>query len=228
LTSSPVNTSLLELKQLTCERDQRCLFTGLQMSLEGGDIVQIVGPNGSGKTSLIRLLTTMSNDYQGDILWQGQSLVDSRLDYLNHLLYLGHLPAVKKALSPRENLAWFSGMSQGHTQLDLDKALAEVGLEGFENVPCYSLSAGQLRRVALARLHLTPARVWILDEPFTAIDVQGVERLERLVAEHAAGGGLVIITTHQTLNIPGVKPLNLLDFQADEHYYQNAEGWHNG
>ncbi len=218
-------TPLLELRALSCERDERCLFAGLHMTVEAGDIVQIAGANGSGKTSLIRLLTGLSQDYQGDILWQGELLSHRRLDYLNHLLYLGHLPGVKKALSPRENLAWFGGMSHGHPQIKVDQALSQVGLKGFEDVPCYSLSAGQLRRVALARLYLTPARIWILDEPFTAIDKQGAERLEALLSEHAAGGGVVILTTHQALNITGVKQINLSDFQVDESYYQARDGF---
>jgi len=225
LSISTANAPLLGLRGLSCERDQRCLFADLNLSAEAGNIVQIIGPNGSGKTSLIRLLTTLSAEYEGEILWQGESLVHSRLDYLNHLLYLGHSPAVKKALSPRENLAWFSGMSAGHPQIPLSEALEYVGLAGFEDVPCYSLSAGQLRRVALARLYLTPARVWILDEPFTAIDIQGVARLETLIAEHAAGGGLVFLSTHQPLQIDAVIPLDLMDFQAGEEYYARAEGW---
>ncbi len=203
----------MELKRLGCERDGRQLFASLDLQLFPGDIVQVEGPNGSGKTSLLRILTTVSHDYQGELYWRGRLFQDSRLDYLNHALYLGHLPGVKKALTPRENLRWFSGMNAGHTQTDIDTALDAVGLYGFEDVPCYSLSAGQHRRVALARLYLTPAQVWVLDEPFTAIDKQGVAKLEELLAEHAAGGGLVVLTTHQDMNVPQLKKINLLDYQ---------------
>lgn len=202
---------VLELCKLSCERDERQLFADLNLQVFPGDIVQIEGPNGSGKTTLLRILTTISADFQGDIRWRGEPLAKGKLDYLNHLLYIGHLPGVKKALTPRENLLWFSGMSNGHLQRPIEDALDEVGLYGFEDVPCYSLSAGQLRRVALARLFLTPAQVWILDEPFTAIDKQGVKNLESLMAEHAAGGGSIILTTHQDMGIEGVKRLNLLD-----------------
>jgi heme exporter protein A len=208
---SPPLPPILELCKLSCERDERQLFANLSLQVFPGDIVQVEGPNGSGKTTLLRILTTISADYLGDILWRGRELAKDKLDYLNHLLYIGHLPGVKKALSPRENLLWFSGMSNGHLQRPIEDALDEVGLFGFEDVPCYSLSAGQLRRVALARLFLTPAQVWILDEPFTAIDKQGVKNLEKLMAEHAAGGGSIILTTHQDLGIEGVKRLNLLD-----------------
>lgn len=204
---------LLQLLNLSCQRDERPLFEGLSHDFCAGDIVQVVGPNGSGKTSLLRLLTGICSDYDGDILWRGESIARERLDYLNHLLYLGHLPGVKKALTPTENLRWWSGMNRGHAQTSVTEALAEVGLAGFEDTPCYQLSAGQLRRVALARLYLTPSPVWILDEPFTAIDKVGVSKLESLMQEHALGGGCVILTTHQDIALSGVKKINLLDFE---------------
>lgn len=225
-----MSNSILELQGLGCERDGRQLFANLDMQVFPGDIVQVEGPNGSGKTSLLRILTTVSHDYQGELLWRGQPFQKARLDYLNHLLYLGHLPGVKKALTPRENLNWFSGMNSGHNQVKIEQALDGVGLYGFEDVPCYSLSAGQHRRVALARLYLTPAQVWILDEPFTAIDKQGVANLEGLLSEHAAGGGAIILTTHQDMGVQGIKRINLLDFQArkvlgeHEEEYDGYEG----
>lgn len=104
-------------------------------------------------------------------------------------------------------------MNRGHAQISITDALGEVGLAGFEDTPCYQLSAGQLRRVALARLYLTPAPVWILDEPFTAIDKVGVAKLETLMQEHALGGGCVILTTHQDIALGGIKKINLLDFE---------------
>lgn len=205
---------LLELRALRCERDDRVLFENLDLTVMAGDIVQVEGPNGSGKTTLLRLLTTTSSDYEGEIFWRGAPLKQQRLDYLNQLLYVGHLPGVKKALTPRENLTWFCGLNQGYQRCSLEEALEEVGLFGFEDVPCHQLSAGQLRRVALARLFLTPARVWILDEPFTAIDKQGVHNLEQLMSEHARGGGCVLLTTHQDMAMDGVRRLNLQAFKG--------------
>ena len=213
---------LIELQNLHCERDERVLFSGLSATINGGDIVQVEGPNGSGKTTLLRLMTNMSSDYSGAILWQGQALARVRLDFLNQLLFIGHQTGVKKALSPRENLAWYAGLNNGHQRCSIEHALEQVGLFGYEDVGCVQLSAGQLRRVALARLFLTPARVWVLDEPFTAIDRQGVANLEALMVEHAGGGGCVVLTTHQALHLPQVHRLDLNRFKPAPGGYPAA------
>lgn len=205
--------ALIELTNLHCERDQRVLFSGVNFSIEPGDIVQIEGPNGSGKTTLLRALTTLSPDYEGEIRWQGTSLVDSSADYYANLLFIGHFAGVKKTLTPRENLQWLSGLHQPADVTAIDHALHAVGLYGYEDMPGYQLSAGQQRRIALARLHLSTACVWVLDEPFTAIDHQGVSELETLLSTHARRGGVVILTTHQALSLSGVKSLNLTHYQ---------------
>lgn len=207
---------VIELQQLSCERDERCLFQHLDLKVYAGDVLQVEGPNGSGKTTLLRVLTTISADYEGNILWKGQPFKRERMDYLSQLIYIGHLPSIKKALSPRQNLHWYTALNVNPTSMTIDQALEAVGLFGFEDVPSYTLSAGQQRRVALARLYLTSAPVWILDEPFTAIDKHGVARLENQIAEHAAAGGTVILTTHQTLNIDNVRNINLIDFRQSE------------
>ncbi len=208
----------LELVDLECERDDRTLFTGLNHRIAAGDVVQIEGPNGSGKTTLLRVLTTLSSDYRGDILWCGQSLGKFKFDYLNHLLYIGHLPGVKKSLSPLENLSWYARMAGGLEKSQLEQALAAVGLYGFEEVPCFQLSAGQQRRAALARLYLNPPPLWILDEPFTAIDKKGVAALEAKIAEHTDNGGVVILTTHQDMNVSKLVKINLLKYQPEVAY----------
>ncbi len=206
----------LELVDLACERDERVLFCGLNYRLEPGQVVQIEGPNGSGKTTLLRMLTTLSQDYSGQILWRGQTLAKQRYDYLSHLLYLGHLPGVKKSLSPAENLRWYAHTCGG-CMSGISGTLEKVGLLGFEDIPCFQLSAGQQRRVALARLYLNSGPgVWILDEPFTAIDKAGVSELEYTLAQQAKVGGLVILTTHQDLHSIAATTIDLRDYQPQE------------
>lgn len=205
------SSPLLEIRNLALERDQRLLFTGLSMALGAGEILQVLGPNGAGKTSLLRVLATVSNDVSGDILFQGKSIATHPWDYTTRCLYLGHMPGIKKALTPLENLRWYT--AQLPVRMAIEEALARVGLAGDEDTACYQLSAGQLRRVALARLYLSHADVWILDEPFTAIDKPGVKALESLMLEQSGRGGLVILTSHQDLNLPGLRQLNLLDYR---------------
>lgn len=214
MNSEPPVGADLELVNISCERDGRLLFSGLSRSISSGDILQIQGPNGSGKTTLLRVLTGISMDYEGSLCWRGRNLAQDSVEFRSNLLYIGHSPAVKRSLTPEENLAWYGGLGGGATRDGISKALAEVGLAGYEDVPSFQLSAGQLRRVALARLYLSRARVWILDEPFTAIDHQGVSKLRELFSHHAASGGMLILTTHQDLGIGGVKLLSLLEFSG--------------
>ena len=210
---SPPSTPLLALRQVSCERDERQLFTQLNLRAYPGDVIQIVGPNGSGKTTLLRALAGINKDYTGDVLWAGRPVTEVAWEYSHNLLYIGHLPGVKKALSPLENLRWYAAISGHQTRATLYAALEAVGLYGYEDTPCYQLSAGQLRRVALARLYLSQARLWILDEPFTAIDKRGAAQLETLFAHHAGQGGVILLTSHQDLALPSLKHLNLLDYQ---------------
>lgn len=189
---------MLEARELLCERDERTLFSGLSFTLNAGEWVQITGSNGAGKTTLLRLLTGLARPDAGDILWQGQPLHQVRESYHQNLLWIGHQPGIKTRLTALENLHFYH--REGDTAQCL-AALAQAGLAGFEDIPVNQLSAGQQRRVALARLWLSRATLWILDEPFTAIDVNGVERLTQRMAQHTDLGGIVILTTHQPLNV---------------------------
>lgn len=228
----------LSLNNVCCERDERVLFAGLSAEIRAGDIVQIVGPNGAGKTSLLRLLTGISSQYEGEISWNGRPV--PHYEFNASLLYFGHLPGVNSALTPLENLEWYFGLngvkSADSIATDADKsdetlprpapllgALAEVGLAGYENVPSYHMSAGQQRRVALARLFLSKACLWILDEPFTAIDKNGVAQLEAKIVQHAEEGGIVVLTTHQAPQVSGLKVIDLADYVvALENYNEGA------
>lgn len=213
---------LLELRNLGCERDERLLFSGLDMQLFPGDVVQIGGANGAGKTTLLRALAGISTDYHGQIRYAGQALPEEAWEFAGDSLYLGHLPGIKKALTPAENLEWYK--AQSGAAVAINDALAAVGLYGYEDTPCYQLSAGQLRRVALARLHLSRARIWILDEPFTAIDKLGVSQLETLIAQHSAKGGVVILTSHQDLSLPQLRMVNLQDYRPARDKTKNGLG----
>ncbi|HAV8280076.1 TPA: cytochrome c biogenesis heme-transporting ATPase CcmA [Escherichia coli] len=189
---------MLEARELLCERDERTLFSGLSFTLNAGEWVQITGSNGAGKTTLLRLLTGLSRPDAGEVLWQGQPLHQVRDSYHQNLLWIGHQPGIKTRLTALENLHFYH--RDGDTAQCLE-ALAQAGLAGFEDIPVNQLSAGQQRRVVLARLWLTRATLWILDEPFTAIDVNGVDRLTQRMAQHTEQEGIVILTTHQPLNV---------------------------
>ena len=187
---------MLEAKVLTCVRDERALFSQLSFTVGPGDIVQIEGPNGAGKTSLLRLLAGLSRAESGEVLWNQTPISAQREVWHQEMLYLGHLPGIKPVLSPLENLRFFHPQ---HSDEQIFQALDEVELTGYEDAVVSQLSAGQQRRVALARLWLTPATLWILDEPLTAIDKAGVEKIMSQFSAHARRGGSVILTTHQDL-----------------------------
>ena len=189
----------LESRALACERDGRLLFEGLDAHVNPGDMLQVSGPNGSGKSSLLRLLAGLMQPAQGEVRIAGKALIQQRAELAENLLWLGHAAGIKGLLSAEENLAWLCALHRPATALQVSHALMAVGLRGFEDVPCHTLSAGQQRRVALARLFLNAPALWILDEPFTALDKQGVAQLEQHLAQHCERGGMVILTTHHLL-----------------------------
>jgi heme exporter protein A len=192
---------LLRVESLFCERDERVLFERLDFTVSQGEIIQIEGPNGSGKTTLLRILSGLSGAYEGGLFWKGETISSARIDFLSNLLYLGHKPGVKSILTPVENLRALMGMRQSISDKQIHEALEKVGLYGYEDTPCHNLSAGQHRRVSLARLYLSNDALWVLDEAFTAIDKAGVKALENLLEQRAEQGGTVILTTHHELQL---------------------------
>jgi heme exporter protein A len=191
---------LLSATSLTCIREERVLFDELKIEINAGDIVQVEGPNGSGKTSLLRILAGLSQPFEGDIYFKKQSINHSREEFHQNLLYLGHLPGVKGTMNAQENLTFNLALHGLHSDAaNIKETLAKVNLAGFEDSLASHLSAGQHRRISLARLYKSTALIWILDEPFTAIDKQGVYDLEQLFKAHISQGGCIILTTHQDL-----------------------------
>lgn len=205
----------LEFEQFSCERDGYPLFEPLNFVVERGDIIQISGPNGAGKTTFLRSMCGLFADWQGQMHWDGEAVESPSFEMLNDVLYLGHQTGVKKSLTARENLEWYFGAQGRAFPGSVEQALSEVGLKGYQDTLCQEMSAGQMRRVALARLYVTKAQVWVLDEPFTAIDKKGVAKLETLLAQHASKGGSVILTTHQALEVQNLRLIELSPFRGE-------------
>ncbi|MBB1201430.1 cytochrome c biogenesis heme-transporting ATPase CcmA [Enterobacteriaceae bacterium 89] len=201
---------MLEAACLSVERDERDLFHSLSFGIGEGEWVQVTGANGAGKTTLLRLLAGLLRPESGEIRFRGVSLAHAREQYYQNLLWIGHQPGMKARLTALENIRFWQ---PGHPLPAYYDALAKAGLAGYEDLPLHQLSAGQQRRASLARLWLTQAQIWLLDEPFTAIDSAGVARLTQRMMEHTAQGGIVIMTTHQLLPVEQerVRALSLMN-----------------
>ncbi|MBS9809429.1 cytochrome c biogenesis heme-transporting ATPase CcmA [Vibrio alginolyticus] len=205
---------MLEVSNLTAIRDERVLFENLQFEIKPGELVQIEGRNGTGKTTLLRIVTGLGDREEGVIKWKGEEVEKSRDVFHQELLFLGHQTGVKRELTALENLRFYQSIQNNRSSdEEIFIALTQVGLAGREDVPVAQLSAGQQRRVALARLWLSKQILWILDEPLTAIDKQGVKVLESLFASHADNGGIVVLTTHQDMfaDSPKLRKIKLGD-----------------
>jgi heme exporter protein A len=206
--------AMLELNQLACRRGDRLLFRRLALNLAPGGLLRVLGDNGVGKTSLLRMMAGLLPPTSGEILWQGQALAVQRDAFNACLLYLGHASATHERLDALENLRFAAAA----TGLAADEAacraaLADVGLQRQIGLPCGALSQGQRRRVALARLALAGARpLWLLDEPFAALDVAAIEALAQRIDAHCAGGGMVVFSSHQ--EAPLRRPQQTLALEA--------------
>lgn len=191
----------LAVHGLAVWRGDRCLCHDLDFELHGGQALHLQGPNGAGKTSLIRVLTGLGRCDAGEVLWQGEPLRRNSAGYRAALAYLGHNNGVKLGLSPRENLVVAGALMDTPASADIDKALAEVGLSESADLLCGALSMGQRRRTALARLQLSRALLWFLDEPLASLDVAGAALVNRILKTHLAAGGMVVFATHQALEL---------------------------
>ncbi|WP_301098582.1 cytochrome c biogenesis heme-transporting ATPase CcmA [Otariodibacter sp.] len=205
----------LVINNIACERGDNRLFEHCNAQISEGELWQIEGHNGIGKTSLLRIIAGLSPAAEGQVLWNNTPIFKQRSEYNADLFYLGHQVGVKPELTAWENLRFYQKI-QGLEQSDdlLWNALDKVSLIGREELPCSSLSAGQQRRVALAKLWLTHARLWILDEPFTAIDKKGVQELIIQIEKHCDNQGIVIFTSHQSMTSDRVNKLSLDQFKV--------------
>jgi heme exporter protein A len=190
----------LSVSKLSCIRDDRVLFEGLDFQLSSGQVLLIEGPNGCGKTSLLRILCGIRREDSGEVLWQRKPITILGSQYREHLTYIGHHNGVKDLLTVEENLTVSRAMGSAN-QTTIEQALEKVGLLNFTDVMAQSLSAGQRRRLALARLLVTDASLWVLDEPFTALDKDGIKNVESLIDEYIQSGGMVVMTSHHELNL---------------------------
>ncbi len=203
-------TASLEIHGLECFRDDRTLFSNLSFRLDPGLALLLEGRNGSGKTSLLRILCGIRLPDAGTVSWNGTDIQKLGPDYHQHIAYVGHRDGMKLDLTPHENLAMARALGRPN-DIGLDAVLEKVDLFGFEDVATRNLSAGQQRRLALARLLVTDTSLWILDEPFTSLDVHGIKVIEELLESHTAGGGMLAVTSHHAVTLPNtpVQRINL-------------------
>jgi heme exporter protein A len=199
----------LGARGVLCYRGEHCLFRQLDLDLAPGEVLHVQGRNGSGKTTLLRILCGLVQADEGEILWNGESIRRCRSEFNADLIYVGHHDGLKGELTPLENLAMDQTLNVARDNADASAALATLGLHNRDDVPCRALSAGQKRRVSLARLMVTQAKLWVLDEPLTALDPAGRQAVADLLTEHAQAGGMAIYTTHQALELAGVTQRSL-------------------
>jgi heme exporter protein A len=193
---------MLEIQSLECVRDDRLLFSELSFTLAESEVLQIEGANGCGKTSLLRIICGLRLAEAGKIYWCGESIQNNREDFYANMVYIGHLPCIKGDLTVLENVrALLDTRSLSVSNQVIEAALIKVGLESYDDVPGKALSSGQRRRILLAFVELAKAKLWVLDEPLTALDVQGVQLMESMILEHKQAGGSVIFTTHHGMQL---------------------------
>jgi heme exporter protein A len=204
---------LFEGHDLTCIRGERCVFAELSFALAAGGALVLTGPNGSGKSSLLRLMAGLLSPAQGMLLWDGAAVGQDPEAHRGRLAYLGHLDAVKPVLTVGENLAFWAGL-EDRAGVGAAEALAQVDLLHLSQVPGRLLSAGQKRRLALARVLAGPAELWLLDEPTVGLDRDSIARLMAALAAHRDKGGQVVAATHARVDLPGAETLELDGFAA--------------
>jgi heme exporter protein A len=197
-------------QNLICVRGERTVFTGLDFNLDAGGALVLIGPNGSGKSSLLRLMTGLLPQAEGNLSWNNEAISEDPEAHAGRMHYVGHHDAVKPVLSVTENVAFWASLRG--VAVDVMAALETFGIAHLADVPGRFLSAGQKRRVNLARILAAPAPLWLLDEPTTALDKQTIAALEATITAHRNGGGMVVISTHSEMQLENFQVLDLADF----------------
>jgi heme exporter protein A len=196
---------------LACRRGERLIFRGLDFTLPPGGALVLIGPNGSGKSSLLRLMAGLTLRDAGMLAWNGADIREDPAAHRARLHFIGHSDALKPVLSAGESLAFWAKMRG--TSTAIEPALVRFGLGKAASLPCRYLSAGQRRRLALARLVAAPAELWLLDEPLTSLDSEAAAQLLAVIAEHRAQGGRIVLSTHAPIELADATRLSLADFR---------------
>jgi heme exporter protein A len=194
---------VLSAEGLECIRNDLVLFHDLSVTVSSGEVLQVKGPNGCGKTSLLRILCGLAQPNEGAVYWNDRDIRDYNGEYVQHVSYVGHHNGIKVELTPAENLLTSNALSKTRNGATPEQALKQFGLYGYEDTPVRKLSSGQQRRVALSRLLLTHAPLWVLDEPFTSVDNAGRKFIANVLKAHMDEGGMLILVSHEPLHIPG-------------------------
>ncbi|WP_254432323.1 heme ABC exporter ATP-binding protein CcmA [Magnetospirillum sp. SS-4] len=212
-------SSIFSGSGLACVRGGRVVFAGLDFTLASGGALVLLGPNGSGKSSLLRVLSGLLRPAHGQLAWNGEPVADDPEAHAARTHYLGHHDAVKPVLSVAENLRFWARLHDSHAgraDRAVETALERFGLSHLSSIPGKMLSAGQKRRTNLARLLAAPSPLWLLDEPTTALDRASIAALEAVLAEHRAGGGMVVLSTHADIAMPGAVEMHLDRYSVAE------------
>ncbi len=194
------NEVTFEISNLECVRGYTQLFTALNFKMESASALQLMGANGSGKTSLLRILAGLSQPERGTISWNGNNITDNPFEYFASVNYLGHKIALKDNLSPGENLSFLGSLDHYKPTISVAQSLQIMAVMALADSPCFQLSAGQRQRIALARVLRSNAQLWLLDEPATTLDSEGIALLQKIMLSHINSGGVIVYTSHQALN----------------------------
>ncbi|MFT5395273.1 MAG: heme exporter protein A [Gammaproteobacteria bacterium] len=209
--STSISNDISELlaDKLYYEINDKLILEGVSFSVKSGEMLFIEGSNGSGKTTLLRILSGLMQADEGQITWNGKSIEEDRIEFNQQLTYLGHSTGVKAELSTLENINFFSSLSGLPQKENSQAAIEWVGLKGYEDSPGRHLSYGQQRRIALTRLFMEPSKLWILDEPFAGLDKRMINALETRFKDHVGNGGLLVLTSHQHVELDQVNTTRL-------------------